>query len=495
MDQIMKLSIFASLLLSIPALSAPAVTTVTTIQTVTASARAATSQTSHESGGDEHIVIVNKDAPITPQVAEVLQRLELHENHPDVRHVFNNSAFQGFAASMKSHCLDLLANMSDVSTVEKAVTISRGSITSPDSRPNAPWGLQRISTASSVHGNAQAMDYTYSYSDTALGDGADIYILDTGIYTDHNVFSGRASMLWSFDNNMQDLDGHGTHVSGTAAGDILGVASNAKLYGIKTLDADGGGWSSNVVAGIDYVIQRHDARKRSGDNFAGSVISMSLASSGPVTSINQAVEAAISAGIHTCVAAGNAGTDACSSSPASSGGTHGGAITVGAVDINASPASFSNYGECVDLYAPGVDVVSSWIGGKNMVNSLSGTSMATPHVTGIIAYAMANRTLAGSPGLMKEWVRMVALPQGDGVLLANNGISAPGGLGLVRRREGGGVRVEFEMSKTKVSVAGVRHEERSGSGRESSTRCTRSGGSWLCNAKRSLAHLAGLLNE
>ncbi|EME48948.1 hypothetical protein DOTSEDRAFT_40204 [Dothistroma septosporum NZE10] len=427
MDRSMKLSILISLLLSIPCLSAPAAITVTTTQTVTASALAKTSETSHESGGDEHIVIVNKNAPVTPQVAEVLRRLELHENHPDVRHIYNNSAFQGFAASMKSHCLDLLANMSDVSTVEKAVTVSRGSISSPDSRPNAPWGLQRISTASSVHGNAQAMDYTYSYSDTTLGDGSDIYILDTGIFTDHNVFGGRASMLWSFDDNMQDIDGHGTHVSGTAAGDILGVASNARLYGVKTLDADGGGWSSNVVAGIDYVIQRHDARRNSGDNLTGSVISMSLASSGPVDSINQAVNAAVGGGIHVCVAAGNSGTDACTSSPASSGGSHGGAITVGAVDMNAQPASFSNYGECVDVYAPGVGVVSSWIGGKNMVNSLSGTSMATPHVTGIVAYAMANKTLAQNPALMKEWVKMIALPQKNGVLLANNGISAPGG--------------------------------------------------------------------
>lgn len=486
----MKLSIFASLLLSIPCLSAPAATTVTIIQTITASAPAASSKSSHESGGEEHIVIVNKNAPVTPQVAEVLQRLELHQNHPDVRHVFNNSAFQGFAASMKSHCLDLLANMSDVSTVEKAVTISKSSITSPDSRHNAPWGLQRISTASSVHGNVQAMDYTYSYSDTTLGSGSDIYILDTGIYTEHNVFSGRASMLWSFDNDMRDLDGHGTHVSGTAAGDILGVASNANLYGIKTLDADGGGWSSNVVAGIDYVIQRHDARRASGDDFAGSVISMSLASTGPVDSINQAVEAAIGAGIHACVAAGNAGTDACSSSPASAGGSHGGAITVGAVDIDAQPASFSNYGECVDVYAPGVDVVSSWIGGKNIVNSLSGTSMATPHVTGIVAYAMANKTLAQNPGLMKEWVRMVALPQKDGLLLANNGISAPGGEGLVRRS--GENVVEFEMSKTRVPIAGTGKEERS---EDSLVKWLSLGGCGLCDVRRSLAHLAGLLDE
>ncbi|KXT10915.1 hypothetical protein AC579_3490 [Pseudocercospora musae] len=376
----------------------------------------------HESGGEEHIVIVNKNAPITPQVAEILQRLDLHESHPDVRHIFNNSAFQGFAASMKSHCLDLLANMSDISHVEKTISISHASIpTTMDVRTNAPWGLQRISTSSNAKlstGSPSAMDYTYTYTDSNLGSGSDIYILDTGLYTAHNVFSGRAKMLWSYDNDLSDQDGHGTHVSGTAAGNILGVASNANIFGIKTLSSDGSGWSSNVVAGIDFAIKTHESRSAK-----GSVISMSLASSSPVSAINAAVAAAISSGIHVCVAAGNAATDACSSSPASTGGSRGAAITVGAIDITNTPASFSNYGSCVDVYAPGVNVISSWIGAPNLVNSLSGTSMATPHVTGIIAYAMAkNSTLARNPGLMKEWVRMQALSAGNGVWVANNGV-------------------------------------------------------------------------
>lgn len=188
------------------ALSAPAI--VTTIVTVTAPAAtpSSSSASSHESGGEEHIVIIDKNAPVPPRVAEVLNRLDLHENHTDVRHVFNNSAFQGFAASMKSHCLDLLANMSDISMVEKAVTVGRADI----SRHDAPWGLQRISTSSSLAGSPQNMDYTYTYTDGNLGEGSDIYIIDTGIYTSHNVFNGRASMLWSFDGNMDDRDGHGT---------------------------------------------------------------------------------------------------------------------------------------------------------------------------------------------------------------------------------------------------------------------------------------------
>ena len=456
--------------------------------TVPSSALPSTTVSPHESGGEEHIVIVDKNAPVTPKVAEVLRRLDLHENHPDVRHVFNNSAFQGFAASMKSHCLDLLGNMSDVSTVEKAVTVSRGSVQTYDSRPNAPWGLQRISTSSSIGGSPSSLDYTYSYAETSLGSGSDVYIIDTGIYTDHNVFGGRAKMLWSFDGNMEDKDGHGTHVAGTAAGSILGIASNANIYGVKALDADGGGWSSNVVAAIDYVLQRHDARRAAGDKFAGSVMSMSLATSSPVTAITQAVDAAIEAGVHACIAAGNSNTDACSSSPASAGGTNGRAITVGAIDMDTQRASFSNYGDCVDLYAPGVNIISSWIGSPNMINILDGTSMATPHVTGIVAYAMANNsTLAQNPGLMKEYIRMMALPLADGTLMANNGVQAKSGeglLGLSSRRSTSAAPPTFERSMTVVPVAGV--TKRSFSGLNAGLHCARDSvaAAWLCNAKR-----------
>ncbi|KAK5174154.1 uncharacterized protein LTR77_001234 [Saxophila tyrrhenica] len=383
----------------------------------------------HSSGGAEHIVFINKDHPIPPRVEDVLERLALNDKHPDVRRVFNNSQFQGFAASMQSHCLDSLGKMADISIVEPATTVASAGM---NVRPNAPWGLQRISTSSTVRGNDKSLDYTYSFSNQQLGGGADIYIVDTGIYTANNIFGGRAKMLWTFDGDMTDNDGHGTHVAGTAGGSILGVASNANIFGIKALDSDGGGWSSDVVAGIDQVIKYHDQRKSSGQPFLGSVMSMSLASTGEVGAMNSAIQAAIAAGVHTVVAAGNEGDDACDASPASNGGLNGPAITVGAVDMDTHRADFSNYGQCVDLYAPGVSIISSWIGGPNMINTLSGTSMATPHVTGIVAYAMANKTLAADPQLMKEWVRMTALYMGeDGVLLANNGVQADEGQGLV----------------------------------------------------------------
>ena len=452
----------------------------------------------HESGGAEHVVIINKDHPTPPRVAEVLERLALTENHPDVRRVFNNSAFIGFSANMKSHCLDLLAKMSDVSFVEEAAYVPRADVSTAgiyDSRSDAPWGLQRISTASKFSGNAESLDFTYSFANDRLGAGADIYIVDTGIYTDNNIFNGRARMLWSFDNDMRDNDGHGTHVAGTAGGDILGVASNANIFGIKALDSDGGGWSSNVVAGIDAVVRVHDFRKKMEHDFLGSVMSMSLATSGNVVAINSAIHAASRAGVHTVVAAGNDNQNACNSSPASSGGTHGPAITVGAVNIEAERAEFSSYGECVDVYAPGVKIMSSWIGGRNMIKALTGTSMATPHVTGIVAYAMANSTLAADPSLMKEWIRMTALPMSNGLLLANNGVQAVSdnegflGFNKIGDKEASTLTAVAEDTRTKKS-------KRYFSGLDSTMGCTRElhidegsvsvRGAWLCNAKRSI---------
>ena len=332
----------------------------------------------HEEGGKEAIVIIDKDADLPPRVEDVLERLALNSKHSDVRQIYNNSAFYGFAANMKSHCLDLLANMTDVKLVEQTVSVSNAALVprdanagrAYDTRANSPWGLQRISTAAAVAGNPDQMDYTYSYANAGLGHGSDIYVIDTGIYTEHKVFTGsRAKMIWSFDGSKTDADGHGTHVSGTAAGDILGVASKANIYGLKALDSEGGGLSSNVVAAIDMIVRRHDERKAQGGDFKGSVMSLSLASKVPVQAINDAIDAAIDAGVHTVVAAGNNGADACDVSPASSGGQRGPAITVGAIGIDATRAEFSNSGKCVDVYAPGEDIISSWIGGPDMVNS------------------------------------------------------------------------------------------------------------------------------
>ena len=409
---------------------------------------------SHEHNGQEHVIIIDKSKPIPARIEDVLERLALRPQDADVKHIFNNSAFHGFSASIKSHCLDLLGNMSDVAIVEQAVALTSAKSSDYTLRGNSPWGLQTISTIAPPSGSAEEMDFKYAYADPTLGRGADIYLIDTGIYTKHVVFNGRAKQLWSYDGSDGDSDGHGTHTAGTAGGTDVGVAPGANVFGLKALDSNGGGLSSNIVAAIDVVVRRHDERKAAGGDFRGSVMSMSLASSTPVESIRRAIDAAISAGVHVSVAAGNSAEDACGVSPASSGGANGRAITVGAVDMRGRRASFSNYGSCVDLYAPGVDIISAWTplasGGRHtdLVNSMDGTSMAAPHVTGIIAYAMAaDSKLAASPARMKQWLLANALRIGDGLLLANNGVHANLGLASPRRavhkRDSGAVSAGF----------------------------------------------------
>ena len=388
-------------------------------------------------GKREHVILVNYDHPSATE--DLLVHIGLNAGHRDVRHIYHNKAFRGFAANLDSKTGNTLTSIPNV-LIEPVSTISRAATPSPYStRPDGPWGLQSISTSSSVSGTPTALEYTYSFADSSLGSGSDVYILDSGIYTANQVFSNRATMLWSFDGDMSDQDGHGTHVSGTAGGDVVGVASDSNLFGLKVLDADGDGSSSDIVAAIDQVISAHETRKSSAPGFRGSVISMSLSAGGEVLALNQAVQAAISAGVHVVVAAGNFNSDACGYSPSSQGGVNGDVIVVGAVGMQSTRSSFSNYGSCVDVYAPGEEVISSWIGAPSMLNILSGTSMATPHVTGIVAYAMANDTLAGDPAMMKNWIRETALQMSDGTLVANNGVQAVGTtdglLSILERRE------------------------------------------------------------
>lgn len=412
---------------------------------------------SHTSGGHEYIVILSKKAGTRrdAHAAAVLSQLDLSPSHPDVRLLFNNSAFHGFAASMKSHCVNLLHSMDDVAHVEKSVAISahrsipvsqQQKRDAPSTRKQATWGLQRISSSASVVGDPSALTYTYSTaaSPQGLGAGVDIYVVDSGIYVQHAVFNGRARMGWSFQANATDGDGHGTHVSGTAAGETVGVASAANVIGVKVLGSNGSGSTADTIAGMDYVVSQHDRRKAegAGSGFVGSVMSMSWGLTSTSSAISSAIAAAADAGIHVSVAAGNDGADACNYSPANSGGSANPAVvTVGSVNIENSISSFSNTGACVDLYAPGEDVVSSWIDSPTTINWLSGTSMACPHVSGVMAYLVAQDPigLGQNPVALKAKLLGMALRgaiSSDGnALLLNNGVSSATAQGKPTRRE------------------------------------------------------------
>ena len=397
--------------------------------------------------GQEYIVLFDPDQPAPPALVDVLAQVGL-DRDSDITYVFNNSAFQGFSGIMKDGHVDALNAMKEVNLIEASVKISSFGTSLRDP---APWGLERISQQNKIVGDPSSMTFQYNFdSNGNLGQGVDIYIVDTGINIAHVAFGGRARMGFSFNgsadlNANSDQDGHGTHVSGTAAGYPFGIASSANLIGVKVLGSDGSGYTSDTIKGLDYVVSTHDAN-RVNPGFVGSIASMSWGLSSRSTSVEQAIDAAVSAGIHVSVAAGNQGGDACTGAPASTGGkgfdgTGGKAVAVGSINSNDQISTFSNSGQCVDVYAPGENVISSWIGSSTEVNILSGTSMACPHVTGLMAYLMAqNDALAKSPASMKQYLATTSLsgllsPQksltsGDLGLLINNGFK-----GGVAKRE------------------------------------------------------------
>ena len=243
------------------------------------------------------------------------------------------------------------------------------------------WGLDRI--------DAGGLDWHYRYPGT--GAGVTAYVVDTGISTAHADFGGRAQL--AFDNvggrpaRGGDCNGHGTHVAGTIGGTVYGVAKGVQLRSVRVLDCNGSGPYSGVIAGLDYVLQNHSGP---------SVVNLSIG--GPKSpALNDAVTKLVDSGVFVAVAAGNETLDACASSPSSAAA----AVTVAASDSADELAFFSNYGSCVDVMAPGVDITSDWLNGG--VNRISGTSMATPHVTGAASVYLGAHADAG-PGDVASWI-------------------------------------------------------------------------------------------
>jgi len=219
------------------------------------------------------------------------------------------------------------------------------------------------------------------------GEGITVFVIDTGISITHQEFEGRA--VWGktvpANNPDRDDNGHGTHCAGTIASRAYGVSKKAKVEAIKVLGSNGSGSMSDVVAGVEFAVRRHKAlQAEQGASYKGSVASMSLGG-GKSRPLSTAITGAIRTGLHFAVAAGNDNRDACDYSPADVKD----AVTVGASTIDDSRAYFSNFGDCVDIFGPGLDITSTWIGSDTAKNTISGTSMATPHVAGLMAYYMS----------------------------------------------------------------------------------------------------------
>ncbi|RST06097.1 S8 family peptidase [Streptomyces sp. WAC07149] len=259
-------------------------------------------------------------------------------------------------------------------------------------QPNPPsWGLDRIDQW------ALPLDQSYTYPDKA-GEGVTAYIIDTGVRITHQDFGGRASYGYDAvdnDNTAQDGHGHGTHVAGTVAGGAYGVAKKAKIVGVRVLDNNGSGTTAQVVAGIDWVTR---------NAVKPAVANMSLGG-GADSALDTAVRNSIAAGITYGVAAGNESTDASTKSPARVAE----AITVGSTTNTDAKSSFSNYGSILDIFAPGSSITSSWGTGDTATNTISGTSMATPHVVGAAALYLSQNP-ASTPAQVRDGLVAAATP-------------------------------------------------------------------------------------
>ncbi|NUF91650.1 S8 family peptidase [Acinetobacter baumannii] len=321
---------------------------------------------------NQYIVILNKDAGPSKDFAQ-----NIAKQHAGKVLQSYDTVLKGFAIYLPDTAgaafIEAMKKNPHVLSVESDTIVNIDATT----QSNPDWGLDRIDQ------KALPLNSTYSYLQT--GSGTTAYIVDTGILSSHQEFSGRVLSGYtaiSDGNGTTDCNGHGTHVAGTVGGTTYGVAKNVNLVPIRILGCDGSGASSNVIAGLDWILK--NGKKPA-------VVNMSLGGA-TSSSLDSAVENLYNNGYVMVVAAGNSNTDACTSSPARVSK----AITVAATDNTDTRASYSNYGSCVDIFAPGSQINSSWTGSNTATKILNGTSMATPHVAGVVA-EMLQSTPTASP--------------------------------------------------------------------------------------------------
>ncbi|MFV2117540.1 S8 family peptidase [Streptomyces sp. Act-28] len=307
------------------------------------------------------------------------------------------AALNGYAVTLSEEQARKLAADPAVESVvqDRVFTIS-------GTQPNPTWGLDRVDQRS------LPLDRSYTYPEPG-GDGVTAYVIDTGVRITHGDFGGRASYGYDAvdnDNTAQDGHGHGTHVAGTVAGTAYGVAKKARVVGVRVLNNQGSGTTAQVVAGIDWVTR---------NAVKPAVANMSLGG-GADTALDTAVRNSVAAGITYAVAAGNDNRNASNYSPARV--TE--ALTVGATTSSDARSSFSNYGSVLDLFAPGSSITSAWSTGDTATNTISGTSMAAPHVAGAAALY-----LAANPSATPAQVSSALTAAATGGVVTNPGTGSP----------------------------------------------------------------------
>jgi subtilisin family serine protease len=320
----------------------------------------------------QYIVVLRKG---TPASARKAARDQARGNGARIKREYG-SVLSGFAATLSPAAVGLLRKNPQVAYVEADQAVTASATQTP-----ATWGLDRIDQRNLPLNNS----YTYN----ATGAGVTAYIIDTGIRTTHSQFGGRASVgndTVGDGQNGQDCNGHGTHVAGTVGSSTYGVAKGVQLVAVRVLNCQGSGTTSGVIAGIDWVTSHHSGP---------AVANMSLGGAAS-PALDNAVANSIASGVSYAVAAGNDNANACNSSPARVTA----AITVGATTNTDVRSSFSNFGTCVDLFAPGTNITSAWNTSDTATNTISGTSMATPHAAGAAALY-----LQGSPSASPQAVR------------------------------------------------------------------------------------------
>ena len=342
---------------------------------------------------NRYIVVLDRDATgrkgdMTANAVEVAAIVP--EWMGTVTHRFNH-AINGFAAVLTEEQALSVSDDPRVAFVEED-SVMEALVT----QNNPPWGLDRIGQRD------LPLNAVYSY--TTTGAGVNAYIIDTGVRRTHTQFGGRAFI--GFDaigdgQNTNDCNGHGTHVAGTVGGSTYGVAKAVRLYAVRVLSCSGSGSTSGVIAGVDWVTANH---------VDPAVANMSLGG-GASTALDNAVRNSIAAGVTYAVAAGNSNANAANSSPARV--TQ--AITVGSSTSSDARSSFSNFGSVVDIFAPGSAILSAWYTSNTATATLSGTSMASPHVAGVVARFLQANPTATPAQARNELVNVATLNHLSGV--------------------------------------------------------------------------------
>jgi subtilisin family serine protease len=347
---------------------------------------------------DSYIVVL-KDTGSTGVSAQTASLSAKYD--AKVKHTYQ-SAVRGFSATMTEAQARKLAADPSVSYVEQDAEVG----ISETQTPTPSWGIDRIDQ------RALPLDNSYTYPNS--GEGVTAYIIDTGIRFSHSEFAGGRAVSGrdtvDNDDDSTDCAGHGTHVAGTVGGTKYGVAKAAKLIGVRVLNCAGSGTYEGVIAGIDWVTQHHIA------NPGPAVANMSLGG-GANDTVDLAVTNSIASGVTYGLAAGNSfGADACNTTPARTPA----GITVGATERTDARAAYSNIGTCLDIFGPGTDITSSWLTDDNASNTISGTSMATPHVVGAAAVY-----LASNPAATPAEVRDALVNGATSDLVTNPGTGSP----------------------------------------------------------------------